>query len=661
MRLSFAALLVAVQAFRLGDLQIESSNWPATDSVPSDDDLIKISLDELYSIGNSTKLSDCDKCKHRLLYAKSLALVKPTLIPSIFTEWCIGTNALQKDMCLRIFGRTTVQNSYAGSNFADMVSLMDPISYDGDYYCHYTESACDYVSPPEIDGSELWGGSKPEKSKYAPEAGNETFYVLHVSDFHIENDYVVGGEGNCSVSMCCTPHSFNNDPVPQNYDISSNLFLQDGPGEGWSFYKSSYVDNIFEKGPYVGYNESTWWPATSFGHYNCDAPELLINSTLKAATSLQQQLNLNYEFAIFTGDLVDHDETQYITYESTLLAEESTFRDVKYQLGDIPMFPVLGNHDTFPYGQLAQEKYGFSNKFDWNNELMAELWRDYDWIDFDEEQQVREHYTGFSVKTKRGLKIIALNSNSWYISNLYAFINISQDYDSFGQFQFLVDELLDSESKDERVWLIMHVPAGADMLPVASQVFAQVVERFSPYTIAGIFNGHTHRDEFKVLYSGFNGSNLDAQTAENAIANTWIAPSVTSWIGLNPSFRFLEVDSKTFSVMNAYTYYFNLNETFTNNGTEPEWRLEYDARSAYGVNWPQFAPLNATYWHEVSQKIGSSSSSLQQYENFATRYSPYTYKCSESDNCDTFYCYVSTFTIDQYVKCCEHFGLDSDI
>ncbi|KAG7886866.1 hypothetical protein KL938_000519 [Ogataea parapolymorpha] len=108
MRLSFAALLVAVQAVRLSELQNQLSNWPAADSGPSDQDLIKISLDELYSIGNNTKLSDCDKCKHRLLYAKSLALVKPTLIPSIFTKWCIGTSALQKDMCLRIFGRTTV-------------------------------------------------------------------------------------------------------------------------------------------------------------------------------------------------------------------------------------------------------------------------------------------------------------------------------------------------------------------------------------------------------------------------------------------------------------------------------------------------------------------------------------------------------------------------
>ncbi|OUM51521.1 hypothetical protein BVG19_g624 [[Candida] boidinii] len=616
-------------------------------SYASDKEIVETTLDSLYSIGNSTTLNKCQQCISRLALGKSLALTKPSLVPEIWTKWCVGSNTASSSSCKLTYGRNTVESSTTGSNFVNMLGLMDPASLDGEYYCYFKENAkCPLPKTPEVDISYMWP-EKPEKALVAPTPGDELVNVLHVSDFHIELDYTIGGEANCTNSMCCTPQSKNALKVPSGYNYASDL--TDDEKSGINFYNSSYVEGIFTKGNQLSANETSWLPAFGYGFYECDAPEILINSSLDSISQYQQEKNISFDFAIFTGDLVDHDETRLTSYEVTVESEEIIFRDVKYKLKDIPLFSVLGNHDTFPYGELAQEKSGFANMFDWNAELMAEMWLDYSWIDLDTARNVKSHYTGFSVETKDGLKVIALNANCWYYKNNYAYWNMTSDPDSFGQFQFLVDELVESEAKDQRVWIINHIPASADILPIQSKLFADVIERFSPYTIAHVFNGHTHRDEFQVLYKG-NGTDDDAKTIDNVIANTWIAQAVTPWVENNPAWRYYEVDKKTFSIMNSYNFYTRLNETFYANGDEPVWEFEYSARDAYGVEWPENAPLNATYWHLVGESIHSDVSVLQDYENYAKRFSPYTGDCTDGD-CDLDWCYVTSFTYDQYQNC----------
>ncbi|GME83518.1 unnamed protein product [Ambrosiozyma monospora] len=525
---------------------------------------------------------------------------------------------------------------------------MDPASLDSDYWCHLKEDgACPMPVTPEIDISFMWP-EKPEKAYVAPEPSDETFNVLHVSDFHIETQYKIGSEANCSTYMCCTSHSSNELPLPEGQSPISGL--NDQEIAGMNLFNSTW-DDAYKKGDYVGYNESVWEPAYSFGQYKCDSPELLINSSLDSVAQFQKEKNLTFDFAIFTGDLVDHDESKFIGIEKALLSEEIIFRDFKNRLSDIPLYPVLGNHDTFPYAQLAQRNSGFENFFEYNAELMAEMWEDYEWIDFDTAQYAKQHYTGFSVKTKRGLKIIALNSNAWYSANFYNYWNTTNP-DSYGQFQFLVDELTEAEANDERVWIIWHIPLlNPDAMPIAGQVWKQIIERFSPYTIAGMFNGHTHRDEFNVVYDA-TGSDSSAKTEDKVLNNVWISQAVTPIIENNPGWKYYEVDTKTFSIMNSFNYYTKLNETFYNNGeATPVWEFEYSARDAYGIDWPKSSPLNGTYWHRVSESIKNSRATLQTYEGYAKRLSPFVPDCLSTDDCQLDWCYVTSFTADQLVNC----------
>ncbi|GME75171.1 unnamed protein product [Ambrosiozyma monospora] len=482
--------------------ELEQAINNATPPAPlSDDAIINSTLHSLYAIGNNTELTKCEKCTTRLTLGKSLALTRPDLIPQIWSEWCIGEGKTSASTCKSTYNRNTVVSSNTGTNFANMLTLMDVTSLDAEYYCYYKESgACALPETPDFDISHLWP-EKPEKAYVAPEPSNETFNVLHISDFHIELDYTVGAEANCSLSMCCTPHSQNKLDVPEGYNFEEALGLNDDEVSGLNYYDLQQGDDgKWTKGEWIGANKSVWEPAYAFGHYECDAPEILINSSLHSIADFQSANNLTFDFSIFTGDLVDHDELKYTGYQMTVDSEEIVFRDIKQKLQDIPVYAVMGNHDTFPYGEIASEKSGFSNMFDWNAELMAEMWYDFEWLDAEEAQLVRTHYTGFSVTTKRGLKVISLNSNCWYMKNHYLYANMTRDPDQFGQFEFLIDELVESEANDQRVWIIWHIPVStSETLPIPAKIWTDIIERFSPYTIAAMFNGHTHRDEFSLF------------------------------------------------------------------------------------------------------------------------------------------------------------------
>lgn len=643
-------LLVFICVVAAGGLDtILSDEWPSNGQKPTDEQIIQQTLHSLTSLySDTTNLDKCQRCKSTLDIGKAIALTNPELVAPIFIKWCEMTKLGSAATCKNTYSRHTVEASRSGSDFANVLQLMDPWSVDGDYLCHFKmKSQCPLPELPTIDLSSWWP-AKPESHMTAPTPGNETFNVLHVSDFHIELDYTLGSEANCTTSgMCCNPHSWNKNAKPDSIDNSDLRFFD-------SYYTDEGVFQLGEDITSEVYNSSVWTPAQEFGFYQCDSPELLINSSLKSIVDYQLNNSMEFDFVIFTGDMVDHDEQEHISYQSTIESQEHVLRDLKNYFKDVPVYPVLGNHDTFPYGQLASEASGHKNLYEWNDELMASIWIGNGWIPFDDYDQIKKHYTGYSIQTKRGLKVIALNSNSYYTANYYNYWNMTDGIDQFGTLKFLVDELLESEAQGQRVWVIAHVPPNTQTLPTQAEAYKQIYSRFSPSTIAGLFFGHTHQDQFTMLYAN------DNKTIEDAIMNTWIIQSVTPWVGFNPGWRYYEVDTETFSIMNSMNFYTKLNETFGNDGAEPVWEFEYSAREAYDPQstWPADAPLNATFWATVAESIKKSNETAQLYSDFAYRLSPFAPDCSDGE-CKENYCYVSSFGVNEYEKCAGEGSIDS--
>jgi sphingomyelin phosphodiesterase len=250
-------------------------------------------------------------------------------------------------------------------------------------------------------------------------------------------------------------------------------------------------------------------PASRFGSFDCDTPADL---ALSVFYNMDQFVNKSdIAFAIFTGDIVSHDNDNQISRAYVEYEEKIAFQTFKAQMNGKPVYATLGNHDSLPQGLATQNSIdnsskGRPNEFSWNYDLIAEMWQSDGWISKTAAQQARTHYGAYATVTPHGLKIISINPNFWYTSiyadNLFNYWNMTNP-DQSGMLAFLAGELQASDDIDQRVWIIGHVPSGYDgvsALPNPTSLFYSIVARFSPSTIAAIFFGHTHDDQMLIYY-----------------------------------------------------------------------------------------------------------------------------------------------------------------
>lgn len=582
--------------------------------------LITHHLSNLESIIDNSFQDTCTRCISGLRLGHDLAVSgHAQLVPELLHAYCRkhGSDSVtHRALCEHKFGRRTVES---GNGMADditnVLGLMDfntNDALDARYACHYmVANACPLPATPHYD-LENWWSPKPKDAR-EPEPSGETVRVLHISDFHVDLDYVVGSEANCTQTQCCNQRS-------KNPDMAYNQVLE---------------------------------PAREFGEYYCDAPVSLLESTMDNIKMVDEELDdEGFEFAIFTGDMIDHEEARFQTFENAVESEKVSYEAMKNSLPDIPFYITLGNHDSYPFGQIAQEKSGFENRFSWNTEMAESLWSKYNWLKNDSQSISSSHYAAFAVTPpgfQNRLKVISLNANFWYIYNYYNFWNTS-DPDPSGMFRFLSDELLASEKLGQRVWVIAHIPVGGSLsnsLPGPSQVLYQILERFSPHVIAGTFFGHTHRDEFQVLYAN-NGTGEPLMTA-------FLDESVTPYKDKNPGWRYYDIDASTFSVVDIHHYYTDLAaQSASVNTTGLAWQYGYSARATYDPEneWPVSAPLNATFWDRVvHEKILVKPEFHQTYETLAERQANRLPLCTSESCLRSMYCYFTAFSVAQTVEC----------
>ena len=656
----------------------------------SEIDFINVHLKNLTNY-NSTR---CAQCKYRMRYGRSLIDEYPDqshLVSLLLFKHCFVVNNNTQSRCNQVdfFISNGFENEKkynddfdsgirraGGLNFFDNDFLRVLKNFnvsndlDLDYYCFYKDRrACNLPETPDVEelfGVSQWWPAKQPHHYYEPKYTNnsETFNVLHFSDIHLQPRYYVGTESNCTTTPCGIPESFNQELPSQDYNFTDyyKSFNPNLTNFDLSFYPDAHYNenNEYIKGEYYDYPKYRGWnfknsPATPFGAYLADSPELLMNNSLINMNKVHQ--DVNFEFSIFNGDSVDHLLLRR-TPEYAKSVAFKTFGAIKKILGSLPVLSVLGNHEiNFNYGQLIPQRFNNNQGYNGAVDELVDLWMNNEWFDQKDVNELKSHYAGFLYVTNRGLKIIGLNSNAFYQKNLWSYINHTTEADLFGQWSFLVDELLASERKGQRVWIVTHIPLGDyDTLPIASRIFGKIVERFSPYTIANIFVGHTHKDRFLILYSS-NSS----QEVEDIINMTWNVQSVSPLTRLNPGWRYYEVENESFNIINSYNYYTLLNETFVNGGAEPVWKFEYSARDLYDQEgtWPARAPLNATFWHNYVATQLKNETNIefnQKFTNLQYRFGPSVANCQNgtvvSNQCyNENYCIVTSFYSDDMQKC----------
>jgi sphingomyelin phosphodiesterase len=317
---------------------------------------------------------------------------------------------------------------------------------------------------------------------------------------------------------------------------------------------------------------------------------------------------------LFTGDLVSHDSENQLSRDYVEYAEVVLYDLFKRTLLSGPVYATLGNHDSYHQAQGSPNSLDAPgpNQFSWNYDHVSALWEHEGWLSGSIIESAKTHYAAYSVQRSDGLRVISLNTNLWYKANWFNYINMT-DPDVSGMLRMLTDELQEAEDAGERAWIIGHVLSGWDgtnPLQNPTNLFYQIVDRFSPHVIASIFWGHTHEDQLSIFYAN-NGTNM---TAETALTQAWIGPSITPLTNLNSGFRVYEVDSATFDIIDAFTWKSDVN-SFPQLDPQirfgPTYAFEYSTREVYGQNitgWTDSDPLNATWWHLVTEAMEANNS-----------------------------------------------------
>ncbi len=558
--------------------------------------------------GNGGITGNCSKCVAALNVGKIVAQISPQSVPAALVALCQSTGFASNSTC---------QNTYTASSFGQIwtqvLSLADVSGLDGRYICNSLSSTfCPAPSTIPLNTTGLFPKPKPANASAPPPSGKRV-KVLHLSDFHLDPRYFAASEANCSSGLCCRTTGRNTQLATGKISL----------------------------------------PAPLYGAYLCDTPYDLALAAVGAIGPLTGTSDQSpFAWTIYTGDLVSHDSQNQLSRAYVEYTETSVFDLFKRYITG-PVFAALGNHDSNPEaidgphslpGPLGQQ-------FSWNYDHVSALWKQFGWIDEATANQARLHYAAYSIKNQYGLRVITLNTDFWYRRNYLNFINTT-DPDPSGSLQFLIQELQGAEDKRERVWIVGHVLTGWDgsqAFPQPTELFYQIVDRYSPHVIAGIFFGHTHEDEIMIYYA----HNATVRNANTALTPGWIGPSVTPLTNLNSGFRMYEVDTGSFDVYDAYTWYSDVNSYIDLNTSRsgPTYQFEYSTREAYPVGWPANAPLNASYWHAVTQAMETNRSMVSLFNTYEGKRSIKSPNCTNDACAAAKICYMRSGSVSLARQC----------
>lgn len=330
--------------------------------------------------------------------------------------------------------------------------------------------------------------------------------------------------------------------------------------------------------------------AGHWGEYSkCDLPLWTLESLLSGLGPAGP-----FDMVYWTGDIPAHN-IWHQSRQDQLRALTTVTALVKKFLGPVPVYPAVGNHESTPVNSFPPPFIEGNQSSRWLYEAMAEAWES--WLPAEALRTLR--IGGFYAFSPRpGLRLISLNMNFCSRENFWLLINST---DPAGQLQWLVGELQAAEEQGDKVHIIGHIPPG-HCLKSWSWNYYRIIARYEN-TVAGQFFGHTHVDEFELFY--------DEETLSRPLSVAFLAPSATTYIGLNPGYRVYQIDGNysgsSHVVLDHETYILNLTEA-NKPGAIPHWQLLYRARETYGL--PNALPAA---WHDLVYRMRGDPNLFQTF------------------------------------------------
>ena len=331
----------------------------------------------------------------------------------------------------------------------------------------------------------------------------------------------------------------------------------------------------------------------SYGAYGMDSNALLLDSALAAMRKAAARQG-RPAFIVITGDLLAHGfhhhflaATPQHTQADYDAFVQRMFRYVIARLRasfpGVPLLPALGNNDSDcgDYQPRPGAPFMSGLAAAWSG-LLASRHAD--------RQFAADGYYSVRLPLAGGahpVRAIVLNDIDWS-PHYHNGCGTPRDAQAGAeQMRWLRATLYASALRDERVWVMAHIPPGADVFsslnhtgnacarpPVMflaasyNRELVTLLRQYAAIVRLGLF-GHTHQDEFRLA----------------GAVPLKIAPSLSPIFGNNPSFTLLRLGGGR--VKDYRVYRMNLA------ASHPRWRLEYDFDRSYAVNSPADLPALA--------------------------------------------------------------------
>jgi sphingomyelin phosphodiesterase len=353
----------------------------------------------------------------------------------------------------------------------------------------------------------------------------KTLTVVHMSDPHIDYQYRVGSDTQCTGYLCCRDEN--------------------------------------------GYPTEREKQAGEWGAYMCDLPPKTLKSMFEYIKD-----TIKPDALLWTGDNSPHsiwDNTPEEVIDST--GNITTMMADVFRGTPITVFPLQGNHDVWPSNnQDFSKPYGSEYVLEY-----SKMWQATGWLDA-EDAKVFDKYGYYSktLKLKDGreypkTKIIALNTNSCYYMN---FAMLKTRYDPGDQLAWFEQELAALESIGGQAILIAHIPPiYYECVHGFAVRFQALVERYQHVVRFGLY-GHEH-DEWMQLYTSIHNPT-------QRIGHAFMSGSATTFTKKNPSFTVVELDEEFMVPVNLKIYYFNISQASLT-PTQAKWELLHDYLEHYSL------------------------------------------------------------------------------
>lgn len=279
---------------------------------------------------------------------------------------------------------------------------------------------------------------------------------------------------------------------------------------------------------------------------------------------------------------------------------------IRVAVGKVPVIYVPGNIDTYGVGLGPNSTFLINNA--------ATVYSQFLTGSFDQRTFLNTFEAGgyYAVQPLGSqLLVIGLNTNS--------FVAGSSSYgDANAELSWLNSQLSSAQAAGQKVWILMHVPPGANSQGIAQvaatpgdvdeknvsmmwdaklqSAFLQTLGNY-PGRVTLMLAGHTHMDEFRLLPTGDVLEQL---------------PGISPCFGNNPAYKVLTVTQDTFTPTDYQSFDYNLAALATQFGSLYQFSATYGARSTLGYSLQQLYPhlavnQNTRNMYELLYGSGSTS------------------------------------------------------